>query len=524
MSFSITIPIFASVMEQHVKRIAETHFSPRSFTWLMPCSIPIQAVSDDSILLVADFDSYSSLASNFRGIVLCKTNKQFDSLRALENVLAVLTEKDVEEFSLVAQSEIVSLMNWNAAMDEIIIMRGTYRDLLECAVPVLGNYMTLTDSAFRLVAYTSSLTIDDPITNQFVANGFHDEETVQRFRDAGLIARWNAKAPAQSTAVDRGITKYPVVTHVIRQNGEYLMQLVMSCNRIPCTQALIDLFDIVVGKVRSMASLQGDVPALRTQGSALLSHLIEGKRYSLAYINLQMQLLQISPDERFRLFTIETTQDDNSIANLAMKFDFGSPEYLMLLEKKSLHLLVHASPGEIRKVNERVRYTIEDVCKNTPALVGASSFFHDLKEVHFAAQQNAIATRYRRESEAREDTAHSRNSGPDFVHFIDVLFDYVVANRERDIDFTRFCMRNSINRELLEADQAHHTNDYELVRVYLENERNISHTASIMGVHRNTVVNRIDRIKRTYGIDFDKYECRNAFMIIYSLDRLIGAE
>ena len=61
---------------------------------------------------------------------------------------------------------------------------------------------------------------------------------------------------------------------------------------------------------------------------------------------------------------------------------------------------------------------------------------------------------------------------------------------------------------LLRYDRAHNTNLCEVLQCYLQNDRNISKTASEMYMHRNTVLNKIAKITEIIHDDLDDYAVR----------------
>jgi DNA-binding PucR family transcriptional regulator len=71
--------------------------------------------------------------------------------------------------------------------------------------------------------------------------------------------------------------------------------------------------------------------------------------------------------------------------------------------------------------------------------------------------------------------------------------------------------------KLLDHDQKSHTNYASSLKAYLESERNIVLSASILHIHRNTMVYRIGKIEEITGIDFQDSSLRLHFLMSFKM-------
>ena len=53
------------------------------------------------------------------------------------------------------------------------------------------------------------------------------------------------------------------------------------------------------------------------------------------------------------------------------------------------------------------------------------------------------------------------------------------------------------------------------LRVYLENDRNVTLTAKLLYVHRNTLLKRINKIVSLTSLDLDDAECRKRLLVSF---------
>ena len=71
---------------------------------------------------------------------------------------------------------------------------------------------------------------------------------------------------------------------------------------------------------------------------------------------------------------------------------------------------------------------------------------------------------------------------------------------------------------LIKYDRDHGTDFYDTLRVFLESDRNIAHTAQKLFVHRSTLLYRLEKISRISGLNLDDYRVR--FKVMLSIELL----
>ena len=73
----------------------------------------------------------------------------------------------------------------------------------------------------------------------------------------------------------------------------------------------------------------------------------------------------------------------------------------------------------------------------------------------------------------------------------------------------------------MDANNYKNSNLY-LLRTYLINERNISQTAKLLYMHRNSVIYRIARIRETLNMDLDDPDVRLRLLISFKILELLN--
>lgn len=73
-------------------------------------------------------------------------------------------------------------------------------------------------------------------------------------------------------------------------------------------------------------------------------------------------------------------------------------------------------------------------------------------------------------------------------------------------------------RLLSSYDRENHTEFYETLRHYLRQERSITRTAEEMGLHRNTLLYRITRIRELTRLELEEPEVRLHLLISFAME------
>lgn len=123
---------------------------------------------------------------------------------------------------------------------------------------------------------------------------------------------------------------------------------------------------------------------------------------------------------------------------------------------------------------------------------GVSSAFHDFKNTYYFYQQAIMAKKI----------GSGRHPTMWYFRFSDYYMDFLLSQ----------CLHGTIPEvfipgglaDLMEHDSEKNTNYVELLRVYLDCDRNIAETVRRTYLHRNTFLYRIDKIKKILGMDLDE--------------------
>lgn len=129
-------------------------------------------------------------------------------------------------------------------------------------------------------------------------------------------------------------------------------------------------------------------------------------------------------------------------------------------------------------------------------MASLSSTYGDFKDLYY----------YYKQAEFAFDAGLRREPSKWTFRFEDYKMDYILS-KVMDKNVAGVLVPEGL-RALVEHDESKGTDYVEMLRVYLDNDRNIAATIRIMHVHRNTFLYRIQKIEEILGMDLDDPDVR----------------
>ena len=434
---------------------------------------------------------------------------------ALQNVILFDTDMDAVDFFIYVQSIFEKYFEWCMKMDKYLIKNKTIQDILTLSEDIIGNYITISDSAFSLVAYTQGLTCDDPLTVNLVNKGYHDQNAINVFSKNNLMDFWRDTVDIYERT-DDAITAYPMLGKVIHYNNSYFAHVVMLCNNKPLTPGLKDLFKLLIDHLMVCFERQWiDNNQMPHVYDSLLLELLSANDLSQEDINARAKNAGIPTKGNFRLIKVST--DDKTgimLQRLCQELSTKLPNARVTLSKDILIGLVAlkggSSQGTVNDMLVQIMERYESKC-------GISDPFESLTDIRVAGEQAQIALSFALTSD-RQDFPTGRKEASDRVRSFDSVYPrYLLSADAKSTVIAKHTLAAKALRTLNDYDQKHGTNNLMLLFVYLINERRASDTAQIMHMHRNNVIYRIGKISDMIGMDLADSGVRFRLLIAYEI-------
>ncbi len=433
----------------------------------------------------------------------------------LRNMVLFDTEMNAVDFFMIVQGIFEKYFEWCNNMDQCLIKHGSIQDILDLTEPVIGNYITISDSAFSLVAYTQNLSCDDPITNGLVQRGYHDQEAINVFARNNLMDFWRDAVDIYVRPAD-SITGYPILAKVIHYNNSYYSHVVMLCTKRLPGPGLKDLFKMLIDRLMVCFERQwienNQMPHVY---DSLLLEMLEPNDLTLETINARAKNAGIPVKGNFRLIKVST--DDSTgimLQRLCQELSTKLPQSRVTLSKDILVALI---PMKNVSGIDQLLESLQDVMEKYHSCCGMSDPFTTLSDIRLAGEQAEIALACTSAGTKQQFAIGGHNSFSRVRTFGSCYPRFVIAGKPETAHIARNSMASKALDTLCEYDSKHGTNNLELLFVYLTNERRASDTAQIMHMHRNNVIYRIGKISEMIGMDLGESGTRFRLLMAYEI-------
>lgn len=436
----------------------------------------------------------------------------------MSNIVVLNANSDVSDIFTLIQGHFFKIMDWNEEMKEYLIQNRSVQDLLLLSEPIIGNYITISDSSLRLLAHTSGLECDCPITTSLVTKGYHDDNAVATFKKHRIMEIWNT-ANDIYTSSTLLVSPYPNVCKVVRYNNSYFAHVVMICNYHKPTDGLVDLFRMLLSHLniafeRLWNNSEGS--ALHVYDSLIIS-LIDEKELTTDIISERARHCGLPQNADFRLLKASIA---NNVAVMLQRMgqDIMSmvPEAKVTVYNKDLIILLAQKPDSA-DCYAKYETTLESIMESYNAKCGVSNIFLSLIDLAHAHKQADAALRYGGFQSSGLFSNQTNRINSRLYPYENYYYCYLMCGSAESARLARSTKAYGALRKLQQYDDQHGTNNLELLYVYLNNDRKATDTAAIMHMHRNNVIYRIGRICDLIEMDLDDSRVRFRLLLAYEI-------
>ena len=418
------------------------------------------------------------------------------------------------------------IMDWRLQMVEAMNRGCSLQELMEMSKDMLGNYIAVNDSAFRLIANTANIPCDDDICQRMIEHGYHPESVVAKFRSTGRVKFWEK----HDFYIDNGqlFSPYTLVGRIFRINGQYAAHAVMTCNNFEATPDVVDLYNMLCDFIAQFAARDWENQnAELLRFSSLLTDLLSGVGSDYAAVEERLRQSGFPAQCSYYLLRIPiSTVADTLVGRLSKDLFEVFPHVHVTLFQQELVLLAgmetaSLSPDVTGEITRRAFQLFDryELC------CGVSTLFHELSAFPLACRQagQALASGERLRRAARIAPPRTRHPR---VFTYDELLPYCLLHKPyEEIQQWRTGAAGQAIAQLVELDRRHGSNNLELLYTYLMNERRAKETGEALHLHRNSVVYRIEHLRSVVPLgDLENPEIRAGLLMSLRMYNLYGLD
>ena len=125
---------------------------------------------------------------------VCVRDRVEDKLETEQRLInLVVVNANVSKIQLFSdlQEMFLKTIAWEMTMQSMLLKGCTPTELLNTSADIIGNYIAVNDSAFRLIGNTDTIPCDDPICMAMIENSRHSQHTIDMFRRTRRFDFWD---------------------------------------------------------------------------------------------------------------------------------------------------------------------------------------------------------------------------------------------------------------------------------------------------------------------------------------------
>jgi sugar diacid utilization regulator len=468
-----------------------------------------QALSADS-LYVCRLSEVLRMAGNESGIYyVCLRDRIRDDKETpdkLSGTIIINENLEIDQLFSEIQSIFITINNWYQEMQDAIITQKSIQDIITMSEPIIGNFITVSDTALSLIAYTKRITTDDPLQSALVENGYHTEEAIKLFKKLKRFDVWMS-TEGLIINTEGSLTKYPCISKVFTFNETYFTHVVMICDHRPMTPGVIDLYNHLIHILTHFIKRNWEAAKNYDHVyTSLIVDLMQGKVGDRQTVNERARIVGIKPGDQYVVMLLTGGNNIDTLFPGLMALDIAKmfPRIRSVYYNCRLMLFLH-HPDVLSYIKEQdIENQLNIYFEKSSVFCGISEVFDDLLELPVAYREAEYAlsesdSNYQKGKVIWEGAPKWSNIIQFEKHYASCLLD----KSEKNEELWMGSKYGKILLELLQTDIDKGTNNLEILYKYLVNERRASEASVDLHMHRNNVVYRINKIEEMLKINLN---------------------
>lgn len=467
-------------------------------------------VNKNTLYVTDSYDLAKHLSDCFEVTLLFITNKPVDKelISQLDNHKCTLiicdsssgTDNLQQRLQLIFD-ETYAYLRLHQSLYDTIGHSQTLNEILNYAEHMFKNPVLMIDSNFKVIDHSKNKRIVDPIWLKICQRGYCSYEFVKEVISYQSVLEAPESEQPFTVICHKSKTR-KLVSKIIFEGKLYGFMIVLETNTtIPHYKEVLlsDVSKVVSNYLRGKITLHLDVE------EKLVIDLIEGQIKTDEELAERRKAGKYLFGKTNRLLLIKSkglSREPRDSIEKALYQIF--PRERQVIYQEYLLVLITSYSEEIGELltNERLINTLEN--HNLTAII--SEVFKvplELKEVYEQLVKSFEIT---------ERLTHINR----LMWFRDIKFYNLINFDLQAKTMRRLCQAELI--ELQQIDQQEHTDYYHTLFVFLQHNGSISRTADALYIHRNTLQNRMKKIRQVLKLDLEDGE--TMFQLMYSFKLL----
>ena len=382
-------------------------------------------------------------------------------------------------------------------LDALLEERGL-DSIMKAAYDVLGNPVILTDQALITLAFHAETPVDDLSWIDNVSHGYSSDEFVERFYREGIMDR--IAHSAHPIIVDTGVGEQTrrmhcrvVVNH--KTSADFgMLEVERPFNKQD--PLLVEGICKILSLELQRTSTTDERPGGRHK--RVLYSLLIGKNARTISRSI-IKPKRLGDSKSFRILVIDNSLnplESYYVNSIRRSIEYINPESVSFVIGEQQVLLLGSTNETLF---EGRLGALEELLSKFDIYAGISSLFEDISDIrkYYLQAEEALRIGFSARTSAYQILPET--PFPHVCRYADYLIMIMLSKLDSCSSLDDFIMPDL--RKLAEYDQANGTNYKETLKKYHLNGQSIKAVAADMGLHRNTVAQRLAKISELLGAD-----------------------
>ncbi len=397
------------------------------------------------------------------------------------------------------------LMEYTNQVINYIAKGCTIEELIQFTYQTFNLSVIVADPGYRFIAYAGTEEVIDPYWQQIIASGEPTDHTIMEYyiNDGLMKAITSSK---EAIYVDWGVcVDYPQTCGpiYIDQNLEGFVSVLFM------DEAILDFSLQLNNLLRQFCTI------LMRSKNFRLKHAINPVKELLAQkffdtenyphaASLEEYLSTVNILPRYCVVVLsEKNSDAVILSHIKSRIVKGRSDILYLVKDQKLYLLFHQL-----KATE-LGEPFLNLIRQYSVYCGASSIFSSLMDRKACIQQAELA----------HATAQALDDSGGCTQYTKALSAILLLQPVSDIQSENLLPQQL--QTIFTYDQLHETEFAKTLETYLEQRNDINKTASVLHVHRNTLIYRLNKLRDLMEVDIDDPEIAWLFQLAFRVQRVV---
>jgi PucR family transcriptional regulator, proline-responsive transcriptional activator len=400
---------------------------------------------------------------------------------------------------------------WDHKLDKLILKGLPVQDLTNESEDFFENPFFVIDSTFRVIGNTNKIPSNNDYLKNVISQKSLTQDSIENLIKRKLLSEEDKFRHVTLVEPPNMANCKQYVKSIYIDNYKSATFVQFCINREP-KKSDIDLIDYFVSKIEFLLYCTENKSNFKhSMYNYFIVELLQKTYSSEDELKKRAELLKMPYEGRYMLYKISFEDFSARSASFVLEVIKNiSPFYRVTIYEQSIVIInIFDKQKYTEKIlGQRIEW-IQSFLENYQAYLGIGGIFHGLK---YASDEYNKAT-------ASINIGRIMDNNKRVYWYKDYFIYHILLLSSEKVSLSSLYYRRL--KRLIDMDKTDNTDNLEILRTFLENDRNITKTAKLVNLHRNSVLYRINKIQEYLNIDLESYEVRMRILLsFYALDLL----